>query len=192
MVVIGLTGGIASGKSNASRVLKSLGADVIDADAIARELTNPGGGAADAVQKRFGTLDRRAIGQVVFSDAQARQDLNAIVHPLVHMAIRAAVQASKADVVVLDVPLLFESGMESMADEVWVVHVPEAEQVRRVMKRDSLSREDALARIRSQMPTEEKILKATHAIDTSGSKEKTRRQIKALYQGALQRAGVRP
>ncbi len=190
MYVIGLTGGIASGKTTAARTLSSLGAEVIDADAIARALTAPGGGAADAVLKRFGTLNRKEIGRIVFSDECARLDLNEIVHPRVTEEIKARVARSAAPVCVLDVPLLFEAGMEHLADEVWVVYVPRKEQVRRVMARDGLTEGEAARRIDSQMPTEEKIRRADAAIDTSGPVEKTQETLKALWADALRKAGA--
>ncbi len=188
MYVIGLTGGIASGKSHAAKALRSLGADVIDADEIARGLTMPGGACAEALLERFGTLDRREIAAVVFADESARRDLNAIVHPKVHEAILDAIARSSAPACVLDVPLLFESGMESLADEVWVVHVPKETQVRRVMTRDKLTDAEALARIDSQMPTEAKIARADETIDASGDKERTRARIESLWNAAMNRA----
>ncbi len=191
MYIVGLTGGIATGKSTAANVLRELGAFVVDADEIARGLTLPGGAAADAVCRRFGTLDRKAIGRAVFSDERARADLNAIVHPLVHDAMLAALAASGAAVAVLDVPLLYESGMETLADEIWVTHVSREEQARRVMRRDGLSEADALARIDSQMPTEEKLRRANAGIDTSGAPENTRARIEALWSAARRKAASR-
>lgn len=191
MHIIGLTGGIASGKSSAAAALRAFGAEVIDADAIAKELTAPEGAAAPAVLARFGTLDRRVLGKMIFSDERARRDLNAIVHPLVHTAMEGALSAATAPVVVVDVPLLYESGMEGMADEVWVVHVPRETQIERVMARDALPREEAVARVDSQMPTEEKMRRADACVDTSGPPEETRARLFSLYQKALERAGER-
>ena len=192
MYVIGLTGGIASGKSHAAGVLRALGAEVIDADAISRSLTAPGGAAAAAVLARFGTLDRKALGRIIFSDPAARADLNAIVHPLVRRAMDEAIAASPAAVCVADVPLLFEAGMEDIADEVWVVHVPAAEQISRLMRRDGLPAGEAAMRVESQMPTAEKLRRADAAIDASGPKEETAARLSALWQAALERAGARP
>ncbi len=188
LYVVGLTGGIASGKSHAAKVLRGLGAQVLDADEIARGLTLPGGDAAPAVLERFGTLDRRAIASVIFADEAARRDLNAIVHPLVHEKLLAGIAACSDAACVVDVPLLYESGMEGIADEVWVVHVPRSEQVRRILKRDKLTEEEALARIDSQMPTEEKLRRADVAIDASGPKEVTCAFIERAWQEALRKA----
>lgn len=190
MYVIGLTGGIASGKTTAADTLRQLGAQVIDADAISRALTAEGGAAAPAIQARFGTLDRKALGAVVFADDAARRDLNAIVHPLVQREMEAQMAASAAPVVVLDVPLLFEAGMEHMADEVWVVFVPKAQQIERIIARDGLSRADAIARIDSQMPTGEKLRRADVTIDTSGSFTQTRRLIEDSWHDALEKVGA--
>lgn len=190
MYVIGLTGGIASGKSTAAKALREMGATVIDADAISRALTAPGGDAAHAVFTRFGTLDRRALGSIVFSDEDARRDLNAIVHPMVRQAMQREMDAATTPVVVLDVPLLFESGMETMADEVWVVHAPRQVQVARIMARDDLPREAAEARIDSQMPTEEKLARASVAIDTSGPASRTREALQKHWTAVTERVAA--
>ncbi|MDR0896533.1 MAG: dephospho-CoA kinase [Oscillospiraceae bacterium] len=186
--VVALTGGIATGKSTAAAVLRALGAPVLDADAISRALTAPGGAAAEAVLARFGTLDRRALAAIVFTDERARGDLNAIVHPLVTDALRQGIAEAAAPVVVLDVPLLYEAGLDGLADEVWVTHVPEAEQIRRLHDRDGLEEAAARARINSQMPTAEKLRRADHGIDTIGAPEDTRACVKALYTQALKKA----
>lgn len=187
MYVIGLTGGIASGKSTAAKALREMGATVIDADATSHALTAPGGSAAEAIQERFGTLDRRALGRIVFSDDRARRDLNAIVHPLVRREMQREIYAATTPVVVLDVPLLYESGMESMADEVWVVYAPRQVQAARIMARDDLPREAAEARIDSQMPTEEKLARADVAIDTSGPLSRTREVLEEHWTAVTER-----
>ena len=184
---IGLTGGIATGKSTASAFLKELGADIIDADAISRASTQPEGEAAPAVLKRFGTLNRKELGKIVFSDPQARRDLEEIVHPVVIRQVRKRMQESPCALCVLDVPLLFETGMDELTDEVWVTYVPEEEQVRRICQRDGLDEAAALARIRAQMPTQEKIRRAQVAVDTSGSIEETQEKLQAAWKQALQR-----
>lgn len=191
MYRIGLTGGIACGKSTVAGILRELGAEVLDADAIARQMTTPGGAAADAVLARFGTLDRRLLASVIFQDEDARQDLNDIVHPLVRSAMEAAIDKSKAKAVVLEVPLLYESGMESMTDEVWVAHIAGREQLRRVMARDGLSEADALARINSQMPAEEKLRRADVVIDTGLPIAHTRERVAQLWRLALIRADLK-
>lgn len=190
MLVIGLTGGIACGKSTAAAALSALGAPIFDADAISRALTSAGGEASGEVLARFGTLDRRSIARAVFSDPAALADLNAIVHPRVRRALGQFLLENAAQpAVVLDIPLLYECGMERYAHAVWVTHVPQEEQIRRLRARDGLSREEALARIAAQMPLEEKMRRANECIDTSGPQEVTRAHIAALWQAALKRAG---
>lgn len=189
MYIIGLTGGIATGKSTAAATLRSLGAYVLDADTVSRALTAPGGAAADAVLRRFHTLDRKALGRIVFSDPKARADLEAIVHPMVRGAMAEALKAYSGDVAVLEIPLLYESGMETLADEVWVTYLPLEVQAQRLMARDGISQADAMARINCQMPTEEKLRRADAAIDTSGSVQETATRVQSLWRAALEKAG---
>ena len=195
MYVIGLTGSIACGKSTASARLRELGASVIDADAISRALTQDGGRALPAIRARFGdgvfcgaSLDRRALGNIVFSNAQAKADLEGILHPMVWEDVRAQLRRERergTRIAVLDVPLLFESGMDALCNEVFCVWTDEETQLARLMERDGLSQADALARIRSQMPQDAKLEKSDVHIDTSGSIEQTRARIDALYADTL-------
>ncbi len=191
MLVIGLTGGIACGKTTAAAALRALGAPIFDADAVSRALTNEGGAAADDVRARFGTLDRKKIAAVVFHDPAALADLNAIIHPRVNAALDEFLcksRASGAPVCVLDVPLLFECGMDALCGETWVVSVPQEEQISRVIARDRATREQALARIAAQMPMDEKRRRADAVIDTSGPVEETQKRVAALYAQARERA----
>ena len=181
MYVIGLTGGIATGKSTAAQVLRELGARIIDADEISRASTKPGGAAAEAVLRMFGTLDRRELGKIVFADERKRLELEEIVHPIVISEVRTQLMNMGDTLAVLDVPLLFESGMDAMADEIWVTAVSQEEQVRRICERDGLNEKAALARIHAQMSTEEKIRRADCVIDTSGPQTQTRVRIEQLW-----------
>lgn len=195
MHIIGLTGSIACGKSTASARLRELGAVIIDADAISRALTQDGGRALPAVRKRFGdgvfngnSLNRRALGAIVFSDAQAKADLEKLLHPMIFEDMRAQLNAAResgAKIAVLDVPLLFESGMDVLCDEIFCVWTDEETQLARLMERDHLSKADALARIHSQMPQAMKLEKSDVHIDTSGPIEETRARIDALYADTL-------
>ena len=181
MKVIGLTGGIASGKSTASAYLRELGAAIVDADAISRASTRRGGAAFEAVCAAFGNIlgadgeiDRRKLGGIVFADEDARCKLNSIVHPAVMAESRAQIENARASgvkVCILDVPLLFETGMEKLCDETWLIYVPREEQIRRMAERDGLDAAAAAARIDSQMPLEEKLKRADVAIDSSGTIE---------------------
>lgn len=196
--VVGLTGGIGTGKSTVARLLAALGAVVIDSDAIVRELQAPGtqllaqlveafGG---EMRKPDGSLDRARLGELVFSDAAARARLNALVHPAAARETQRRLEAARAagaTLVVLDIPLLLEGraararSAGDAASEVIVVYAPEPLQIERQLQRDGASREHALARVRAQLPIEEKRKLADHLIDNSGSLAETERQVRELY-----------
>ena len=199
MKVVGLTGGIGSGKSTVAEMLRALGAVVIDADAIVHELQAKGTPLLAEMVEAFGPeilrpdgeLDRKALGERVFGDAEALARLGRIVHPKVgaEMAARlAAAREARVDLVVMDVPLLLEGrqagrgGSEQPYEAIVVVWVPEAVQIERTMKRDGCAREEALRRVRAQMPLDEKRALADHVIDNSGSREETEAQVRALYE----------
>ena len=191
--VIGLTGGIACGKSNISRALKEAGVPVIDADEISRNVTAKGGIALPAIRKAFGDqvfdgdeLNRRALSDIVFADPQARETLNGIIHPMVLSEIHRQMDETDGPVV-MDVPLLFEVGMDSWCQEIWCAYVPQKEQVRRVRKRGKITYAEALRRIHSQMPVMEKRKRADHVIRTTGTKEESGRMALALWQDAAER-----
>ncbi|WP_094561239.1 dephospho-CoA kinase [Synechococcus sp. 8F6] len=150
---IGLTGGIASGKSSVGQLLAARGLPVLDADVYAREALAPGSPGAQAVLARYGTLDRAALGRIVFADGAERQWLEQLVHPLVRARFAAELERlAAAPVVVLMIPLLFEAGLEALCSEVWLVDCEEAQQLARLMGRDQLSEADARARIAAQWP----------------------------------------
>lgn len=193
---IGLTGSIACGKSTVSDYLRSLGYAVVDADAISRSLTAPGGEALPAVRRVFGdsifdgdTLNRQALGSLVFSDPKAREKLNALLHPIILSRIESELLALDAqDTLVFgDIPLLFECRMEPMFDQIWVVSAPRSVQIDRLLDRDGLSREDAEKRIDAQMPLSEKELLADAVIHTDGPIQNTQRQVLALIESARHR-----
>ena len=190
MYTIAITGGIACGKSTAADILREMGATVIDADQIARTLSEPGGQAAPMIMEAFGTLDRKALASLVFDDQKSRERLNAIVHPLVRREMDAALSSLQTPIAVLEIPLLFESGMEDIADEVWAVYADEETQIQRLAWRNGFSREEALSRIRSQLPAEEKAKRADHVINNSGGVF-PRAQIEALWASARLKAGSR-
>lgn len=179
MKVIGLTGGIGAGKSTVAAHLAALGARVIDADAISRRATAPGGDAEAPIRQAFGDkffpdgkLDRRALAALTFSDASARMRLEGIVHPIVFDRIAGEIEAARASgcrAVVVDMPLLFETGYERECDQVWLVTAGQETRLRRVAERDGVSRDAVERRIRAQMPDEEKRALATEVIDNSGA-----------------------
>lgn len=192
MRIIGLTGGIACGKSTISLTLRELGAVVIDGDVLSRRLTAPGGAAlpeirahfGDAVFNADGTLDRRSLGKVVFSSDAARETLDQIMQPPLLALIRHEIQtarASGAAVCVLDMPLLYEKELDALCDRVWCAWLPLELQLERLMARDGFTREEALQRIRSQMSTDEKAARADIVIDTSGPIKYTKERLLALY-----------
>ena len=195
--LLGLTGGIGCGKSEAAAYLASLGAAHVDADAISRSLTAPGGAALDAIRARFGervfrpdgALDRAALGAVVFASEPARRDLEAIIHPRVHarMAQEIDAAARRGDrVAVLDVPLLFETGMDALCGEVWAVSVSEETQIARVVAR-GLTEEQARRASPSQMPRAQRNARAARVIDTDRPVEETRAELARLYRQLLAR-----
>ena len=196
--ILGLTGGIACGKSTVAARLAELGAIRVDADAITHELLGRKGAAVERVRETFGegallpdgAVDRKRLGAIVFADAAARRALEGIVHPLVQRRALEQIDAANADdVVLLEVPLLFETGMDALCDETWVLAADPETQVARVMMRDRVEREQVEARIQSQMPAEEKEKLATQVIPTERPMEKTQAELASLYQQVLKRLG---
>jgi dephospho-CoA kinase len=186
---VALTGGIATGKSWVLRRFASHGIPTIDADELAHDVLAPGTPGAARVAARFGpgvvagdgAIDRRALGRLVFADAGARADLEAIVHPEVYEAIARWFRELPPVVAgVADIPLLFETGREGDFDEVVVTACSPAEQVRRLLARDGLSEAEAMERLAAQWPIAEKVSRAGSVIDTSGTHEATDAQVDAL------------
>ena len=208
MKLVGLTGGIGSGKSTVAEALRALGATVVDADAIVHELQRKGSPLLAEMVEAFGPeilrpdgeLDRQALGDVVFRDPAARKRLGDLVHPKVGAEMMARVEAARAagaQVVVMDVPLLLEgrqAGRGSAArapyDCVVVVWVSEAVQIDRTIARDGCEREEAERRVRAQMPLDEKRDLADHVIDNSGTREASEAQVRALFDRLREDASV--
>ena len=195
--VIGLTGGIACGKSNLSKALKEHGVPVVDADEISHALTAKGGAALPCIRERFGDkvfdgdeLNRRALSDIVFSDPAARDALNAILHPMVLSEIRRQLDETDGPAV-MDVPLLYEVGMDSWCQEIWCAYVPQKEQVRRVRRRGAITWKEALRRIHSQMPVMEKRKRADHVIRTEGPKAESAAIALELWRDALDRLNAK-
>ena len=192
MRLIGLTGGIATGKSEVARMLAARGATIIDADELAREVVRPGQPALAQIVERFGaemlnadgTLDRTRLAQVVFAHPQARRQLEHITHARIGELIQqriAAAFAHDAQLVVVDIPLLFESRRDDVFEGTLLVYAPRDVQLQRLMSRDGLSREDAEQRLEAQLPIEEKRSKATWVIDNSGELADTEQQLAAWW-----------
>lgn len=196
MHLIGLTGGIATGKSTVAAELARHGATVIDADALAREVVEPGEAALDEIAARFGgevispdgRLDRAGLGSIVFADPEARRDLERITHPRVRDLMQrriAAALAADADLIVAEVPLLFETKSEALYEGVMVVFAPAAVQLERLMARDGIDEAAARQRLWAQIPIDEKRARATWVIDNSGSVDATHEQVTRWWDALL-------
>ncbi|MCM3767225.1 dephospho-CoA kinase [Neobacillus niacini] len=193
-LVIGLTGGIASGKSTVSNMFKEMGVTVIDADVEARLAVQKGETAHQKIMAEFGKgvllpggeIDRQKLGAIIFHQAEKRQILNSIVHPEVRNRMKRQIEEAvrkNEEVIVLDIPLLIESKLTFMADKTLLVYVDPATQLKRLMERNSLTKEDAEARISSQMPLSEKVKLADAVIDNNGTIEESRTQLAAILSG---------
>ena len=196
--IVGLTGGIASGKSEAAKYLESLGAHCVDADAISHFLTGTDGPLLTDIRAEFGdgvfnpdgTLDRRALAEVIFNDGEKRRRLDAITHPSIQKAMLDEVEdAEKAGekVIFLNVPLLFETGMDALCDETWLISTQKDIQLSRLMERDGFDEEQALSRVRSQMSDEDKEQRASIVIDNNRSVEKLMSELQSQYNSLLRR-----
>ncbi len=192
VVILGLTGGIASGKSTVADCFVECGALLVSADQLAREVVNPGSPSLAKLVDLFGmeiltaggSLDREIMAQKVFADPEARKKLEAVTHPAIaHLAeCRLAVLSkSPHDLIVYEAPLLFEAGGERRVDQVLVVVVDPAVQLQRLIERDALSETEAMQRITAQWPQADKVQKADYVIDNSGPLENTRALVAALY-----------
>ena len=190
---IGLTGGIGSGKSTVARRFAELGASIYSADEIARRALEPGEACYQSVIDAFGAsilsddgrIDRKALAAIVLSDEQKRKQLNEIIHPFVieQLFSRAKNELSGREhaVAIFDIPLLFESGLDAQMDRTVVVACNEEERVRRILERDRVLPEHALARIRAQMPEEERRQRADYVLENNGSLDDLIRQVDTLY-----------
>lgn len=196
MRLIGLTGGIATGKSTVAAMLTAHGATLIDADELARTAVRPGERTLARVAERFGdgvlladgSLNRERLGDIVFADAAARRDLERITHPRILELMQdgvAAALARDAPAVVVDIPLLFESGREEMFEGVLLVYTTPEIQLHRLRERDSLDESSARQRVAAQLPIEEKRARATWIIDNGGSLAQTQRQVHAWWDDTI-------
>ena len=191
---IGLTGGIASGKSSVGRWLEQKGIPVLDADVYSRRALAAGTEASRTVLTRYGAqvasstsdgIDRAALGRIVFKDRSERQWLEELVHPLVHQAFSSDLSEHSEDpVVVLMIPLLFEAGLERLCSETWVVSCSPKQQLARLIQRDGLSELEARSRISSQIPLEQKEQMADHVIDNSRTHVELIRSLEKLKLGS--------
>jgi dephospho-CoA kinase len=190
-LTIGLTGGIASGKSTVSKMLTEMGIPVIDADIEARLAVEQGETAYNDIVRYFGedildqdgNINREKLGSIVFHDEEKRKALNSFVHPAVRQRMLAKVERAKQDrekAIILDIPLLIEGNLQYMADKILLVYVNEETQLQRLMERNQLSEEEALARIKSQMPIDEKVKHADKVINNNGTIAETKQQLEQI------------
>ncbi len=193
MKVIGLTGGISSGKSTVSRFLAKLGAVIIDADKVGHEVSKPDGEVWREVVAAFGKqiittngeINREKLGKIVFSNSEARSRLNQIMHPRIYDLVKTRLdeyRRQEAGIVVLEAPLLLEAGWTSLVDEVWVTTASEATVLKRLRERTGLSEKESLARIRSQLPAEKRVKHADAVIDTDCDLDELKVKVKELWQ----------
>jgi dephospho-CoA kinase len=197
MLHVGLTGNIASGKSAAALMFAELGAHVIDADRVTHDLLRSGTPTYDRIVAAFGKkvlnsegdIDRKKLGQIVFSDAEKRRNLNALIHPKVGEEILRRVfeleHAAAKGIIIVDAALMIETGAYKKYHRLIVVHCPPSLQISRLMARDGWTEAEARARMDSQMPMEEKLKLADYAIDTSGTLKQTRDQVQEIYRDLL-------
>jgi dephospho-CoA kinase len=197
MLKVGLTGGIASGKSTVSEIFASLGAKILDADEVAREVLLPGQPAWTRLRQVFGeeffhpdgTVKRKQLRKLVFADPEKRRQLNAIVHPEVIKEINRRSESwsssDQAGVLLVDVPLLLEVGVANRFDKVVVVYASESVQIKRLLQRDGISEEEAKQALSAQMPLSKKVEQADYVIDNNGTPEETQAQVEEIWQELL-------
>src|ERR1700682_3161839 len=191
MRVLGLTGGIGSGKSIVAQMCAQLGALVVDADQLAREVVEPGKPALQEIAATFGTdlilpdgrLDRPKLAGIIFADPAERAKLDAITHPRIRVRMDQEIMARRSEpgVLIADIPLLYENDRTDSVERVIVVWVDTQTQLKRIRQRDGLTVESARQRIAAQMPLDLKRARADHVIDNSGARDDTRRQVEAIY-----------
>lgn len=194
MKVIGLTGGVACGKSVVASMFRELGATIIDADQVSRLVVEPAQPAWEEIVERFGeevlnpdeTINRSRLGEIVFRDEEKREELNRITHPKIIEKIRELIEEHRkkgVEIIIVEAALIVEKGgMKPIISDLIVVTADEETQIKRFTQRLELSREEALIRIKSQMPISEKIKHATYVIDNSGSLEETRERVKKVWE----------
>lgn len=196
MLSIGLTGGVASGKSTVAKLFAELGVEIVDTDAIARELVEPGNPALAEIAARFsngiltadGRLDRRRLRAIVFADPARRHELEAILHPKIREIALTRAAASPGPYVMIAVPLLFETGFDRLVDRRLVVDCPESVQLERLMQRDDLDADTARSMLAAQATRESRLAAADDSIDNSGSLQSTLAQVRELHQRYLRLA----
>ncbi|BFL67589.1 MULTISPECIES: dephospho-CoA kinase [Staphylococcus] len=190
--IIGLTGGIATGKSTVSELLTAYGFKVVDADIASRKAVKKGSKGLDQIREKFGQeaiddngeMNRKYVGELVFNNPEQRIELNKIVHPIVREIMEEEKNhyLNEGYNVIMDIPLLFENDLQDTVDEVWVVYTSESIQIERLMERNDLSQEDAKARVYSQISIDKKSRMADHVIDNLGDKLELKQNLQQLLE----------
>ncbi len=193
-LIIGLTGGIASGKTTVVRILDDLGAYIIDADGIAHQILQKKQEGWQKVVGEFGKeilsedgkIDRKSLGEIVFNDKNKLKKLEKITHPLIIKKIKDEINNNQdQDVIVIEAPLLYEAGIDNLMDQIWVVYVDRNTQIKRLKERNQYNKEDAQKRINSQLSLEKKKEMADEVIDNTGSREELKKQVKKLWKSLI-------
>lgn len=195
-LIIGLTGGIVSGKSTVARMFKDLGAKIVDADKLGHKVILPQGAAWKRIIKIFGkdilqkdqTINREKLGKIVFANQNLLKKLNKITHPEIIKLIKKEISLAKDNskeekkILIIDAALIYETKIDRLMDKIIVVYLDEEEQLERLIKRNNLSEKEALQKIKSQIPLKEKIEIADYVIDNSNSLDKTKKQVETIWQ----------
>jgi dephospho-CoA kinase len=195
-LIIGLTGGIVSGKSTVARMFKDLGAKIVDADKLGHKVILPQGAAWKRIIKIFGkdilqkdqTINREKLGKIVFANQNLLKKLNKITHPKIIKLIKKKISLAKDNskeekkILIIDAALIYETKIDRLMDKIIVVYLDEEEQLKRLIKRNNLSEKEALQKIKSQIPLKEKIEIADYVIDNSNSLDKTKEQVETIWQ----------
>ncbi len=195
VLIVGLTGGIVSGKSTVARMFRQLGADIIDADNIARAIVQPGEKAWKNIVHYFGKeilqdnkeINRKELAKIVFADKERLEKLNKITHPEIMAIIKNKIRemrskdSSDGTICIIELPLLFEANLEGMMDKVVVVYLKREEQIKRLFIRNHLTQEEAISRIDSQMPLERKLQQADYVIDNRTTIDQTKKQVRQIW-----------
>ncbi len=196
VLIVGLTGGIVSGKSTVAQMFRQLGAEIVDADKIARSIVEPGEKTWKNIVHYFGKeilknnqeINRKELARIVFTDKEKLEKLNKITHPEIVVIIKSKIEEMRSKdspdgaICIIEVPLLFEANLEGMMDKIIVVYLNREEQIKRLLIRNSLNQEEAINRIDSQIPLEKKLQKADYVIDNCTSLSHTRIQVKQIWQ----------
>jgi len=198
-LIIGLTGGIVSGKSTVALMFKDLGAKIVDADKLGHSVILPHKPAWEKIVKIFGkdvlqndlTIDREKLGKIVFANQSLLKKLNDITHPEITKIIKKEIDSLKnktynqKKILIIDAALIYEAKIDRLMDKIIVVYIDEDEQIKRLIKRNNLSKDEALQRIKSQMPMKEKVKMADYVIDNSNSLDKTKKQVEKIWKNLV-------